>query len=98
MKYSSLESDAAVLSELGSRLATTRLEMNRSQAAVAREAGISARTLERLEAGESVAMTSLVRVMRALDLLERFEELVPEPAPSPIERLKLEGRRRKRAS
>jgi hypothetical protein len=33
-----------------------------------------------------------------LDVIERFELLVPEPVPSPVAQLKLAGRKRQRAS
>jgi putative transcriptional regulator len=91
--------DSAVLSEIGRRLERVRLERNITQSALAREAGISRRTLVRLEQGEDhVGATTLLRVLRALDLLENVEQLVPEPLPSPIERLRSQGRRRQRAS
>jgi hypothetical protein len=37
------------------------------------------RTLERIEAGASVQVPALLRVLRALGLLERFDGVVPEP-------------------
>ncbi|MBS1891255.1 MAG: helix-turn-helix domain-containing protein [Actinobacteria bacterium] len=89
--------DDLVLRELGVRLARTRLEKNLSQADLAREAGVSKRTVERLEAGEAVRSNSLIRVLRALGRLEVLDRLIPEPLPSPVERLRLEGRRRRRA-
>ncbi len=89
--------DEAVLEELGRRIARARLERNVGQADLAAEAGVGVATLKRLEAGHSVASTSLIRVLRALGLLEGLERLVPEPLPSPIEQLALRGRRRKRA-
>lgn len=92
-----LSSDTTVLAELGDRLARTRLERNMSQQQLALEAGLSKRTIERMEAGEESKLSNLVRVLRALDLLDRFDALVPEPLPSPIEQLKLRGRRRRRA-
>lgn len=99
MKITPLTTDAAVLAELGARLERTRLERNVTQAALAREAGISRRTLVRLEQGEGgVGTAALLRVMRALGLLEQVDRLVPEPLPSPIEQLRLQGRRRRRAS
>lgn len=99
MKITALMTDAAVLSELGQRLEHVRLERNVTQAELAREAGISRRTLVRLEQGEEgVGAAALVRVIRALGLLEQFDLLVPEPLPSPIEQLRLQGRRRRRAS
>ena len=90
--------DEAVLGELGRRIARTRRERNLTQRELAEEAGVERKALQRVEAGESVRLVSLVRVLRALGLLEALDGLVPEPAPSPIELLALEGRRRRRAS
>lgn len=90
-------SDDTVLAALGARLARTRLERNLSQQRLAAEAGISKRTLERMEAGEDGKLSNLVRVLRALGLAEGLDQLLPEPLPSPIEQLKLHGRRRRRA-
>lgn len=90
-------SDDAVLAELGRRLARWRLERNLAQERLAQEAGVVRRTVQRIEAGEPVALTSFIRVLRALELLESLERLVPEPPPSPLQRLKLAGRERRRA-
>jgi transcriptional regulator with XRE-family HTH domain len=87
----------AVLAELGMRLERHRLERNLTQAELADEAGIGRATLQRLERGESVQLTSLIGLLRVLDLLDGLEVLVPEPVPSPIERLKTQGQRRQRA-
>lgn len=98
MKISSHLTDEAVLAELGARLAAARLDRNLTQAALAEEAGVSKRTVERLESGEVAArLSGLVRVCRALGLLERFDALVPPPVSSPIAQLKLARRTRKRA-
>jgi putative transcriptional regulator len=97
MRITSNISDDAVLREIGERLARTRLERNVTQGALATEAGVSKATIERLEAGEPVKSTNLIRVLRALGLLEGLDRLVPEPLPSPVERLRLQGRRRRRA-
>jgi transcriptional regulator with XRE-family HTH domain len=97
MKIESGNSDAVVLREVGQRLARTRLERNLSQEQLALESGVSKATIERLEAGAPVKSTSLIRVLRSLGRLDTLDLLLPEPLPSPIERLKLEGRRRRRA-
>ena len=89
--------DEAILGEIGHRLARTRLERNLSQQQLAHEAGISKATVERLEAGEPIKSTSLLRVLRSLGMLEVLDRLIPEPQPSPIERLRLQGRQRRRA-
>lgn len=92
-------SDEAVLSELGARLAGIRLDRNLTQAALAEQAGVSKRTVERLESGEvATQLSGFVRVCRALELMDRFELLVPSPVQSPMAQLKLQGRKRRRAS
>ena len=99
MKIAKQASDEAILSELGGRLARVRLEQNLTQAQLAEQAGVSKRTVERLESGSvATQLSGFIRVCRVLDLVERFDLLVREPVPSPIEQLKLRGRKRQRAS
>ena len=91
--------DELILQEIGERLARTRLERNLTQAQLANMAGISKRTLERLESGAaSTQLTTFIRTCRALGLLQRFDAFVPKPVASPMEQVKLQGRKRKRAS
>lgn len=92
------QADEAILAEMGERLAAARLARNMTQAALARNAGISKRTLERLEAGESAQLTSFLRLLRALDLLEGLDALLPSARPGPIELLEAGGRPRHRAT
>ncbi len=89
--------DEAVLTEIGKRLARWRLERNLSQSEFAERAGLARRTVQRLEDGESVQLPSFIRVLRALGITETLDRLLPEPTPSPVERLQNDGRRRQRA-
>lgn len=98
MEFSLTLSDEAVLQELGRRLTQYRLNLNLTQQALAREAGISLRTLNRIECGEPSQTSNVVRVLRALGLLGNVEALVPEAPVSPVQQLKLKGKARKRAS
>jgi transcriptional regulator with XRE-family HTH domain len=99
MKITPELTDEVIYSELGRRLAEARLERNLTQAALADEAGISKRTLERLESGAaSTQLSAFIRICRALGLLERFDTLIPIPLPSPVQQMKLMGKKRKRAS
>jgi putative transcriptional regulator len=91
-------SDKAALAELGARLTRLRLDRNLSQDDLAREAGLSKRTLHRMEHGQSAQLTNWLRVLRALGLLGNLDQFLPAPAPSPIQQLKLQGRLRRRAS
>lgn len=98
MKIDPTLTDDSVLAELGGRLRRHRLERNATQAALAHEAGVSKSTVERLEAGESVQLSNLIRVLRALGLSERLELAIPAPLPSPMRLLEREGELRQRAS
>src|ERR1039458_5511687 len=60
MHLHELMTDAAVLAELGRRLARHRIERNWTQAELAAEAGVGQATVQRAERGESVQMTSMI--------------------------------------
>ena len=98
MKITGLLNDDAVLAELGARITSRRLEMQLTQAAVAEQAGIAKRTLERMEAGESSQLATLVRVLRVLDAASGLDNVIPESGPRPMDLLKQKGKVRKRAS
>lgn len=98
MDFGADRTDDAVLAELGSRIEAARLARNLTQARLAHEAGVSKRTLERIEAGHSAQLTSFIRVLRALDLLERLEEALPPAEPGPMDLLRGGGEPRERAS
>src|SRR5437588_595586 len=97
MKLTPELTDEALLRELGARLERRRIDANLTQAQLALEAGISKRTLERIETGDSTDFVMLIRVLRALKLVEGLENLIPDLPQSPITLLKLRGRERKRA-
>ena len=90
MRLEELMTDSAVLSELGGRLARHRRERNWTQAEAAAEAGIGQATLQRAERGESVQMTSMIKLLRALGLLGALDAAVPESIELPIARLERE--------
>lgn len=78
MKLQDQHHDDAVLVELGHRLAQLRIDMNLTQAELSKKAGVGKRTLERLEAGQTVQTLTLVRIFRELGLLTKLEVLFPE--------------------
>jgi len=98
MRVSGLLTDEAVLVELGSRFARSRLDRQLTQSDVAEQAGVSKRTVERIEAGASAQLSSIIRLLRVLDLLPNLELLLPEAKPSPMDLLKRKGKQRQRAS
>ena len=98
MKISSLLTDDTILSEIGARITRRRLDRQLTQADLAEQAGIAKRTLERIEAGASAQMSSMIRLFRVLDLLPGLDNLVPETGPSPMDLLRRKGKIRQRAS
>lgn len=91
-------SDEAVLDVIGERMREIRLNRNESQSDLAARAGVSVETLRKLEDGRNVSLTTFIKVLRPLDMLDRLDQVIPEQGPSPIQLLELQGRRRQRAS
>lgn len=77
--------EATMLTELGERARQCRVGMNQTQAELAKSAGVSQRTIERLEAGNSVQLEKLVRILRALRLSDNLDQLIPEASVRPIQ-------------
>ena len=98
MKISNLLTDDAVLAEIGERIARCRLDLQLTQATVAEQAGVSKRTLERIEAGASAQMSSIIRILRVLNLLPGLDRMISETRPRPMDLLKRKGKVRQRAS
>jgi transcriptional regulator with XRE-family HTH domain len=98
MKISNFLSDGIILAEIGKRIAHRRLDLEFTQAELARQAGVSKRTIERIEAGATAQMSSIIRIFRVLDLLSGLDQVIPEPGPSPMDYVKRKGRVRQRAT
>ena len=84
--------DEAILAELGARLSSMRLSRNLTQAQLAKDAGVSKRTVERMEAGESAQLTSFIRILRTLGLLGGLDSFLPPPQPTPMQLLRRAGK------
>jgi len=97
MKQFTSRSDEFILSELGDRISQTRLNANISQKLLAKEAGISQRTMTRIESGESVQFINIIRVLRALNMVNNLNVFIPKVPESPLQKLKLK-KQRQRAS
>ncbi len=98
MKIERQMSDDIILEELGRRIVRRRLDFGFTQAELAEEAGISKRTVERIESGASAQVSTLIRLLRVLDLVDGLNALIQEADIRPMEMLKLKGASRKRAS
>lgn len=97
MRLSNDLADDVLLQELGTRVAQRRLQRGWSQAELSARAGVPKRSIERLESGISIAFVTVLRIFRALELIESLDAILPPPQPSPMALLELRRDTRKRA-
>ena len=68
-----------IIHEIGHRIAAHRLNLNMTQKELSDRAGVSLRTLIRLEDGEgNLGISALTKVLSVLNLVDRFESLFPK--------------------
>jgi transcriptional regulator with XRE-family HTH domain len=93
----SLATSSQIEAALCRRLEAIRLARNITQKQLATEAGVSPRTIGRLEKGQGVSLATFIRVMTALRIQHNLETLLPDPAVRPVERVGIGASERKRA-
>ncbi len=93
-----IASSETIIKALGKRLNDIRLSRNIAQVDLAKEAGVSRSTLTRLSDGKPVSLDSFVRIMQALRLTDHLVALLPDPGIRPVDRIRLGGSERQRAS
>jgi transcriptional regulator with XRE-family HTH domain len=91
----SIANSDQIESALTERLENIRLERNITQAQLAQEAGVTLRTIRRLEKGQGVSCDTFIRVLIALRLQQNLQILLPDPAIRPIERIRTGGERQR---
>ncbi len=91
-------SDKALAEQIGTFIKHHRIEQNKTQDIVAKDAGISRSTLSLLERGETVTLATLIQVLRVLDQLQLMEAFVVQQTISPLALAKMEMNKRRRAS
>lgn len=85
--------------DLCKKLESVRLLQNVSQAKLAEAAGVSRRTISRMENGAGTTLDTFIRVMLALNLSDHLAALLPDSDIRPIERVGRKGKgERKNAS
>tara|TARA_R110001592_G_scaffold255635_1_gene519351 strand:- start:1313 stop:1642 length:330 start_codon:yes stop_codon:yes gene_type:complete len=93
----SIKSPTALAEELGERLRQARLNSDLTQADVAERAGVSRKIVLNAEKGKA-QLESFLAIMLALNLTEQLDLFLPKPQVSPVQLIKLQGKKRQRAS
>ena len=70
--------------QLGAGLRRLRLDRNLEQATLAERAGISLRSLQRLELGQGSTTHTLINVVRALGREDWLKTIAPAPTINPL--------------
>jgi putative transcriptional regulator len=79
------------------RIEDIRLSRNMTQKKLASEAGVSLRTIGRLEKGAGISLDTFIRVLMALDIQQNLKIVLPDPSIRPVDRIGFKGGQRKRA-
>lgn len=90
-------SDPAIWEEIGRRFRELRLRKNLTQEELAGRTQTSVTRIKSLEAGKG-KLETMIAVLRELDALDNLEAFLPDPRISPLQIVKMRGKKRQRAS
>lgn len=89
-------SDGALLVHIGRFIKHRRVKQNKTQAQLAEMAGLNRWTLSQIENGESITLSSLIQILRALDCLHILDGFNFSEEISPLEYAKLKKQQQKK--
>lgn len=86
-----------ILEVIGQRIRQRRLERNLTVDALAAHAGLNRKTILALEAGEDIRLSSVIKILRSMNMLGLLEAAIPDALPGSAA-LSAGGQRRIRAA
>lgn len=78
MNIKGTENSRYILENIGNEIRTTRIDKALSQKDLANLSGVSFSTITRLEQGESVSLENFIKVLKALELANNLNLVIPE--------------------
>lgn len=90
--------DSKIVEMLAGFIRHHRIEQNKTQMQLAKEAGLHRSTLAEFENGKGINLTSFIQLLRALNLLYTLDQFQAQKQFSPLQLAELEHKQRKRAS
>ena len=89
-------SDAAIVQQIGNYVKYERQQQNKTQLQLSESAGLNRWTISQIENGESISLTSLLQILRALDRLAVLDNFEYSDEISPLEYAKLKKQQKHR--
>src|SRR5690606_21539534 len=90
--------DSKIVEMLAGFIRHHRIEQNKTQMRLAKEAGLHRSPLAEFENGKGINLTSFIQLLRALNLLYTLDQFQVQKQFSPLQLAELEHKQRKRAS
>lgn len=90
-------SDVGIMLQIGHFIKKTRLQQNITQAQLANMSGLNRWTISKVEKGEAVSLSSLIPILRAMDVLYVFNHFEVQEEISPLAYAKLKKKEKIRA-
>lgn len=87
--------DVAIVAQIGHYIKQTRVKQRKTQAQLAEAAGLNRWTISQIENGEAVTLTSLIQLLRALDVLNVLDGFEVQDEISPMAYAKLKKQQKK---
>jgi transcriptional regulator with XRE-family HTH domain len=88
------KTDSQIISAIGDRIKIYRIYNNLTQQLLAEQTGINRCTIRDLENGKSINISSLIPLLRRLNLLEALDNSLPDPDKNPILAYNFKNRKR----
>ena len=78
MRISEMHDDNEIIKEIGERIKAHRIASNMTQKQLAEKGRVSLSTVVRIEDGDDTKLSNVVKLLRALNLIENLNAIVPE--------------------
>ena len=75
--------DKAIAAELSARFKQYRIDASMTRTELAEKSMVSVGTIARFESGSDIGLMNLIKLLKALDLEEKLDLLIPDPQERP---------------
>lgn len=91
-----IQTNAAIMRQIGSKLKELRIEKNMKQKELADAAGVSVFTISSIENGKTTSLLTVIQLLRALEHLDYLDSFFQEESISPVAYAKLMKKNKKK--